>query len=735
MKNTICGLLVSISAVLLLISGLHAIAGNAGRQDDDDRLAKTGLYRHAADYNQPFDAQPRRKVIESLEKGHLTSVSSNRTDKARAVTSEHPVIERAPTWALIRAAEYHDGVNPPVIYWLSSTDNGSTWGNYTIFNVDNAQYPSLDYWGSGTTFYGTFVTPSSFLMGGGVILLEFEDAADSCTWAAWWSDFSDNGWHSMRMNDIAANNSQQSWNWGLISLVMSYTDPDTNIVDAPHIYSQVSSLGHVQLSWYPTIPGCRSTAVDIDSAAAKTYAVYDRLNPDKDQWHLFVRRDYFSDWFLPTDASFLYYADSTVNLINPDIVAHAGIVLIAAESYTDADSADKDIVCWRTSTGDVDDIAFQTVIAGSTDAETAPRISYFGGNRYVCTFVRDNKVYVTTSCDEGMTWQEPAITSDTALHSVSPEYRGTDLSGDAWRMIYQDEGGEVFWRDRGCNDADNDEVCDCDDNCPLNYNPSQGDTDGDSVGNTCDLCPGFDDTIDDDADGIPQACDNCPLVENSDQSDMDDDGIGDACDECSDRDGDGFGNPGYAASTCPDDNCPDSANVDQDDSDGDGIGDVCDNCPGDINTDQADADHDNIGDICDDCTDSDGDGYGDPGYPFNTCGLDNCPPLYNPDQADSNSDGIGDACDALICGDANFDGDINVADAIFIINFVFKGGPPPASFWAADPNGDGIVNVGDAVYLVEYIFKGGPDPACPQAIPFKEKVNRPERTPRPGRIN
>jgi PKD repeat protein len=81
------------------------------------------------------------------------------------------------------------------------------------------------------------------------------------------------------------------------------------------------------------------------------------------------------------------------------------------------------------------------------------------------------------------------------------------------------------------------------------------------------------------------------------------------------------------------------------DSDDDGVLDDDDNCPYVWNPLQEDYDNDDIGDVCDDCTDTDGDGYGNPGFPVNTCPDDNCPDDYNPGQEDYDGDGIGDVCD------------------------------------------------------------------------------------------
>ncbi len=73
---------------------------------------------------------------------------------------------------------------------------------------------------------------------------------------------------------------------------------------------------------------------------------------------------------------------------------------------------------------------------------------------------------------------------------------------------------------------------------------------------------------------------------------------------------------------------------------------------------------------------------------------------------------------AFICGDANGDGNTNVGDVVYLINYVFKSGPSPDPLCSGEANGDDIVNISDAVYLVNLIFNGGPPPVelCCQVI-------------------
>ncbi len=74
--------------------------------------------------------------------------------------------------------------------------------------------------------------------------------------------------------------------------------------------------------------------------------------------------------------------------------------------------------------------------------------------------------------------------------------------------------------------------------------------------------------------------------------------------------------------------------------------------------------------------------------------------------------GVGRGGEEYMRGDANGDWTINVDDAIYILNYLFRGDSAPVPLEAGDADCDGIVQLSDALYLLNYLFRNGPPPGC-----------------------
>jgi hypothetical protein len=129
--------------------------------------------------------------------------------------------------------------------------------------------------------------------------------------------------------------------------------------------------------------------------------------------------------------------------------------------------------------------------------------------------------------------------------------------------------------------------------------------------------------------------------------------------------------------------------------------------------------------VCDDGIDNDGDQKTD-------CADEDCASAANclpetacEDGIDNDGDQKTDCADtdcasAANCqlkkfyrADPNNDGTCNITDGIYILNFLFIGGPPPTCRESADANNDKAVNITDGIVVLNYLVLGGTAPASP----------------------
>jgi hypothetical protein len=74
-------------------------------------------------------------------------------------------------------------------------------------------------------------------------------------------------------------------------------------------------------------------------------------------------------------------------------------------------------------------------------------------------------------------------------------------------------------------------------------------------------------------------------------------------------------------------------------------------------------------------------------------------------------------------GDVNADCNIDIVDVVFLLNYVFKGGPAPSPLCVGDVNrSGGNPDSDDALYLISYLFLYGPPPEIPLAPKGNENI-------------
>jgi hypothetical protein len=258
--------------------------------------------------------------------------------------------------------------------------------------------------------------------------MDLEDIDDTGTWGLIYWDWSDDGWSDFHEFDIACHNSQNTWEYGVMSSVATTDYGEWDVVDGPHMFfrsPEDENTGYI--SWN-TIPGCAHSAASIDKAKDFTYNAYDWYNEGTGYWDLLVWKRDFSD-MLEGDSDIIT-VESTINVEYPTICANNDNIIVVLQSD---DTGNDDLVCFYSMNGG--DSWDQSTVVNTVDDEIAPDISFIG-SQAACVFVKNGDLYLVQSDDGGATWSSPSKVND-ETGTVIQEYRTADTCPGA--VVWSDE--------------------------------------------------------------------------------------------------------------------------------------------------------------------------------------------------------------------------------------------------------------------------------------------------------
>jgi len=305
------------------------------------------------------------------------------------------------------------------VYTLLSMD-GETWEPFVHIEGDDiSHYPAFGHWAGGR-FCGTFVGTEA-----SQYLLDAEDVTDpeAAIDLIYW-DWSDNGWSDFREFDIACDNSQNTWEYGVMSTVATTDYTGWEVTDGPHMFFRSpDEEGTGYISW-DIYPGCAHSAASIDRTDHMIYNVYDYYNEDTARWNILVWKRDFSDP-LEGDSEIIeieseYYAQY------PTVAASNGNVIVIAESE---EHIALDLVCYYSSDAGA---TWQTsYVTNTPENEKAADLLMTGSDTASVVFVKDNDLYISTTEDGGATWSAPIKVNEDSSGTVVDEFRTADTCNGA----------------------------------------------------------------------------------------------------------------------------------------------------------------------------------------------------------------------------------------------------------------------------------------------------------------
>ncbi len=318
--------------------------------------------------------------------------------------------------------------------WHGSNDDGGNWsdGLYWVNSTTQlpleTSYPSSKYWGVNDTndvLHATVVAEPGEKSAQMMLMTVEGDPTVSDSYSAVSWDWSSNDFSDMKAATIACDDSQNTWEYGVIGMVMDYS-----------VYSNTPCCSYAdpddsQMGWisYFSLGGCRTTGCAIDGEDAvgqyPVYVAWDIVYGGNDS--ILFMPEYFDDWH--GDSGWVTWWGPEIMLRKPCVEASESHFVMLTEFwiYDDInDTYDKDVVAWHYNYSNPNHVADFDLhinwVGGTIWDETTPAIQHVEAMTYVATFVLNNTLYACKTENGGVNWSDP-------INISTPDFVWTDDEG------------------------------------------------------------------------------------------------------------------------------------------------------------------------------------------------------------------------------------------------------------------------------------------------------------------
>jgi len=227
---------------------------------------------------------------------------------------------------------------------------------------------------------------------------------------------------------------EDAWAYGGHSMVGTYNHT-VPVVGTPFFSYQSNSGGSGWIYRFDTTKtGGTSTAMDIDQVKLHGFAVWNYNNAGN--MDIYAYENNFGVW--------QPYGSSQ---IHPDIKEKT-INSVGNDTYLDIAALNDHVIIVSQRDGDV--VAYYSANALTTVNEQLiatgafnPRVVFTSEGNATCTFIKDEKVYFSTTEDGGATWSTPEAINEPENQNVPEEFKGADVCGLG--ALWQQSDGNIYF--------------------------------------------------------------------------------------------------------------------------------------------------------------------------------------------------------------------------------------------------------------------------------------------------